>query len=893
MRKAGYREDWISIHGAREHNLKDISLELPLGFLVVVTGLSGSGKSTLAFDLLYAEGQRRFLDSAGTYARQFVQQLPRPDVDRIAGLPPTVGIEQRNSRGGGKSTVGTVTEIHHFLRLLYARLGVQYCPECNVAVGAQTHEQIHDALLDLCRRHGDLGLLAPIVRRRKGIHSALADWARSRGYERLRVDGRMHRTDQPLGLERYREHDIEVEVGTLRRGMSPREIGKLADRTLELGKGVLLAVDEEGGQTLHSTVRVCPRCSCSFDFLDPKDFSYNSSRGWCPSCRGFGERFPQPTRSGRDLDESTEDTWFHWQRGIGEECPDCGGSRLKRLARSVYLFLGRSGISIDAIARMTVDEAAAHFAELRADERDALQSGILRDILPELQERLRFLAEVGLGYLQLGRGVVTLSGGENQRIRLAAQLGSNLSGALYVLDEPTIGLHARDNARLLETLKRLRGRGNSLIVVEHDEDTIRQADYIVDLGPGAGTEGGRVVAAGPLNRLLGSRESPTARCLRSPRRFPLGGKRRAVRPRRARSGKSPWLHLEGARANNLKDLSLSLPLGRLVVISGVSGAGKSTLLRECLLPALERLTGQDAAGADTSGRARISLTGLARIRKEVQGDEPFLGRICEIDQSPIGRTPRSVPATYVGVFTHIRNAYSRLPEARARGFGPGRFSFNGSSGRCPKCLGVGSIRLEMSFLPPAFVPCEICRGSRFSPEVLTIRYRGRNIADVLAMSVAEALDFFEGSAVIRRHLSIMVDAGLGYVRLGQTSPTLSGGEAQRLRLVSRMLGGTSAREREIRAMNIFLLEEPTIGLHTADVHQLLGVLQRLVRMGHSVMVIEHNLDVIAEADWVVDLGPEGGDAGGRVVVQGTPERIARSSRSHTGRALAPFLEANR
>ncbi len=881
------RQDWISIHGAREHNLKDVSLEIPAGALVVVTGLSGSGKSTLAFDLLYAEGQRRFLDSAGTYARQFVSQLPRPQVDRIQGLPPTVGIEQRNSRGGGKSTVGTVTEIHQFLRLLYARLGLQRCPDCQEDVRPQTRDAIVESLLQECGRRGGLFLLAPLARQRKGNHAALARWARTRGYSRLRADGRMHTADASFLLDRYTPHDVEVEIGRVSRGMAAAEVLPLAEKALEAGKGILYALDGRGGETIHSQVRCCPRCERSFDAPDPNDFSYNSSRGWCPSCRGFGEIIPSMGYLSEGMDEAVQDTWFQWEQKSAVPCPDCRGSRLKPMARSVYLSLGGEELSIDALSRMPVEAARERFEALEPPPGDTLEGGILRDILPELRDRLRFLCEVGLGYLQLSRGVVTLSGGENQRIRLAAQLGSSLSGVLYVLDEPTIGLHARDNARLLDAFGRLRANGNSLLVVEHDEDTIRHADYIVDLGPGAGTEGGEVVAAGPLEKLRGCPRSPTARCLEAAPSFPLRGERREVRRRLARSGRSPWLHLEGARANNLRNLSLSLPLGRLVAVTGVSGAGKTTLVRECLLPALER-HGEGAGEDGASGRA--SFTGLGEGCREEDAGRPALGRVFEIDQSPIGRTPRSVPATYVKLFDHVRKAFAGVPEARMRGLDSGHFSFNSRKGRCPRCEGAGSIKLEMPFLPPAFLPCEDCGARRYGAETLSIRYRGRTIAEVLDMSVAEALEFFQGLPPVRRCLEAMADSGLGYIRLGQTSPTLSGGEAQRLRLVARLARGGRPDVRALRSMNLYLLEEPTIGLHTADVHQLLKVLQRLVDQGHSVVVIEHNLDVIAEADWVVDLGPEGGGGGGRIVAQGTPERVAACARSHTGRHLRGFLE---
>ena len=863
-----------------------MSVKIPRESFVVVTGVSGSGKSTLAFDLLYAEGQRRFLDSMSAYARQFVQQLPRPDVDRVDGLPPSVSIEQRNSRGGGKSTVGTVTEIYQFVRLLFARLGVQYCPDCQLGVQPQSRDQMVDRLLDESARRGELRLLAPLIRGRKGFHSTMASWANSHGYSRLRADGVFYSVSEPFKLDRFKEHDVEVEIGTVPIGEGEgHRLQELIDEALTVGKGVFFVLDEKGGETIHSTERACPSCQESFDLLDPKDFSYNSSKGWCPACRGFGEVFYMSEAERGANEDAIEDSWFRWQGGDREVCPECQGGRLNKLARSVFLSWAagvtkvgdQKGVAIDGIAAMTVDDAFEYFEGVRPLGREI---EIVQDILPEIRERLRFLSEVGLGYLQLGRGVTTLSGGENQRIRLAAQLGSNLSGVLYVLDEPTIGLHVRDNDQLLQTLKRLQARGNSLVVVEHDEDTIRAADYVVDLGPGAGIEGGEIVGAAPYKELLKLDGSVTASCLRSEKVFPLRGKRRKVNLKRTDVEGLHWIDLLGAHGNNLKGLDVSIPMNRLVVVSGVSGSGKSTLVRRCLLPALCRLTGQDEATQDSNHR------GEAKISTEVK-----LGRVYEIDQTPIGRTPRSIPATYVGIFDLIRKVFSQLPESRMRGYGPGRFSFNSKAGRCPECEGVGVIKMEMAFMPPAFVHCESCDGTRYASQTLDVRYRGKHIGDVLALSIAEAFDFFESFSSIQRALGALMDTGLGYLRLGQTSPTLSGGEAQRLKLVTHLLGGIKAGggDRLLSKQHIFLLEEPTIGLHIKDVHRLLAVLQRLVDQGHSVIVIEHNLDVIAEADWVIDLGPEGGDGGGRVVVEGTPERVARHRKSHTGCYLGKFL----
>jgi excinuclease ABC subunit A len=896
-------DETIAIHGAREHNLKNLSLGVPRSRFVVVTGVSGSGKSTLAFDLLFAEGQRRFLDSMNVYARQFVEQLSRPDVDLITGIPPTVSIEQRTSRGGGKSTVATVTEVYHFIRLLFARLGTQYCPDCQLPVEAQTRDELGRRLQAESRKRGALLLLAPVVKNRKGFHTDVAEWAASHGYEQIRADGKLRPAAEHLRLDRFREHNVEIVTGTLKPGRavasaprqpkssdSPQE---LIDQTLKLGNGTLLALDDAGQVTIHSTERACPNCGRSFEPLDPKNFSYNSPQGWCPKCRGFGELFylPEVERGARADD--IEESWFSWQEGERELCPECQGSRLNPVARAVRLnllqsassiFTSKSPPTIDAVSHMSVEQASALFNQLKLKDRSAL---IARDIMPEIRERLKFLCEVGLGYMQLGRGVPTLSGGESQRIRLAAQLGSNLSGVLYILDEPTIGLHARDNEQLLTTLDKLKSRGNSVLVVEHDEETMRRADYIIDLGPGAGVHGGEVVAAGTLSELLRHPESVTGKCLRAHKTFPTRGKRRPVSRASARNG-SAWLRLSDATKNNLKNLTVNFPLGRLVTVTGVSGSGKSTLIRECLLPELT-----NALRSRKSSR-RLDMTQHA---SRANSNLPITGfdsiqSVYEVDQSPIGRTPRSIPATYVGFFDEIRKLFAQVPEARLRGYGPGRFSFNSPQGRCPECEGAGTIKLEMNFLPPAFVRCEVCNGTRFNRETLDIEYAGKNVAQVLELSVEEAMDFFASLPRIKRTLQALCDTGLGYLKLGQTSPTLSGGEAQRVKLVTHLLSGFKEPDLFDQGprRNLFILEEPTIGLHMADVQRLVDVLQRLVDAGHSVVVIEHNLDLIAEADWVIDLGPEGGDAGGRIVAQGTPEEIARNKRSHTGQFLRSVLK---
>ena len=925
------RDGAIAIHGAREHNLKNVSLTVPRGRFVVVTGVSGSGKSTLAFDLLFAEGQRRFLDSMNVYARQFVEQLSRPDVDLITGIPPTVSIEQRTSRGGGKSTVATVTEVYHFIRLLFARLGTQFCPDCQVPVEAQTRDELGRRLRHELRERGDLLLLAPVVRNRKGFHTDVAEWAASHGYAEVRADGKFYPTTERLRLDRFREHDVEIVVGVLdarqqgrrlggrassRAQTSPRngargdarppsflEAQQVIDETLKLGQGTLFALDNHKHTTVHSTERACPKCGRSFEALDPKHFSYNSPQGWCPRCRGFGELFYLPDVDRGARAEDIEESWYSWQEGEREICPDCRGARLKPLARAVRLGIAnrqsptanwKTAPTIDAFAQMPVEAASSLFSKLRFTGRAA---AIARDILPEIRERLKFLREVGLGYLQLGRGVPTLSGGEGQRIRLAAQLGSNLSGVLYILDEPTIGLHARDNEQLLAALEKLKARGNSVLVVEHDEATMRRADYIIDLGPGPGVHGGEVVATGTLAELLRHPESVTGKCLRAHRKFPTRGSRRPVNKVQGPKSKvqSPktevsqslltsaatvetrWLTLRGASKNNLKDLTVRFPLGRLVLVTGVSGSGKSTLIRDCLLPALKSSITRHASRSTLHAPA---LTGSDSLQA-----------VYEVDQSPIGRTPRSIPATYVGFFDDIRQLFAQVPEARLRGYSPSRFSFNSAQGRCPECEGAGTIKLEMNFLPPAFVRCEVCGGTRFNRETLDIEYHGKNIASVLELSVEEALDFFASLPKIKRPLQALRDTGLGYLKLGQTSPTLSGGEAQRVKLVSHLLAGLKEPHLldRLPKRNLFILEEPTIGLHMADVQRLVEVLQRLVDAGHSVIVIEHNLDLIAEADWVIDLGPEGGDGGGRIVAEGAPEEIARNKRSHTGRFLRSVL----
>lgn len=885
----------ISIVGAREHNLKNVSVDIPRGKFVVVTGVSGSGKSTLAFDLVFSEGQRRFLDSMSAYARQFVEQMARPDVDLISGIPPTVSIEQRVTRGGGKSTVATVTEVYHYLRLLFARLGVQHCPACDVPVEALSRDEVGKRLLEQLNKRGDLLLLSPVVRNRKGFHSEVAEWAAKRGYAEVRADGKMYSTKKKFKLSRFKEHDVEIAVGVVERGPKklkslPSDAQFLVDEALKIGGGTVYALDNDGVETTHSTERTCPGCDRSFNELEPKMFSYNSSRGWCSECRGFGELFylPEVDRGARA--EAIEESWYSWQEGSRDQCPSCHGARLNEVSRAVKLVGFKStakGIEttprIGEFSNATVEQASDYFSALKVAGRN---KAVAKDVLPEITERLKFLKEVGLGYMQLGRSATTLSGGEAQRIRLAAQLGSNLSGVLYVLDEPTIGLHARDNERLIHALEMLRERGNSLLLVEHDEDTMRHADHIIDLGPGAGVHGGEIVAQGNLTQLKKNKSSITGKFLRTKVEYPSRGERRKVKPlfnAKGRKLKSAlpdeWMTLSGATLHNLKQPTVGIPLNRFVTVTGVSGSGKSTLIRECLLPLI---AAQVKKEAETPSAEVGTLDGWKPVHA-----------VYEVDQSPIGRTPRSVPATYVGFFDDIRKIFSQLPEARMRGYAPGRFSFNSKLGRCQECEGSGSIKLEMNFLPPAFVTCETCEGKRFNQETLDIELSGKNITEVLDMSVTEACEFFSSFPRIKRALEALSDTGLGYVRLGQSSPTLSGGEAQRLKLVTHLLGGLkNAPEKATRPHQhkLFILEEPTIGLHMSDVARLVDVIQRLVDGGHSVVVIEHNMDLIAESDWLIDLGPEGGQAGGSIVVEGTPEQVATCKKSYTGVFLQKHME---
>ncbi|HSB71281.1 MAG TPA: excinuclease ABC subunit UvrA [Candidatus Methylomirabilis sp.] len=861
----------IRVHHAREHNLKNIDVSIPRERFTVITGVSGSGKSTLAFDILFAEGQRRYLESLNAYARQFVQPVSRPDLDAIFGIPPTVAIEQRTSRGGRKSTVATQTEIYHFLRLLFVKLGVQSCPGCGIPIQAQTVDAILARLLRE-QRGKRIRLLAPLVKARKGYYTDLAKWALARGVSHLRVDGVMTSTAEWPRLPRFHEHDIELPVGEIRVG--PRAEGELRSlllRAIGLGKGTVQVASGENGhacrasEPVFSTRRACARCGRSFAELDPRLFSFNSKHGWCPRCYGTGLVLP-----GFDAEQTGEEIWWTgWWEGPERPCPACQGKRLNPEAMAVR-FAGRT---IAELTGLSIEAAGGFFRSLRLRGREA---AIARDILPEIRTRLAFLQQVGLGYLTLDRSAPTLSGGEAQRLRLASQLGSNLRGVCYILDEPTIGLHPHDHGKLLDTLERLEAKGNTVVVVEHDEATIRRAEHIVDLGPGAGLHGGRIVAEGTPAELVRNPESVTGRYLRSPLRHPLA-------ERRPRRRSEPALTIRGARLHNLKNLDVAIPLGKLVCVTGVSGSGKSTLLREVLHDNLRRLL------------ARPARAGLAGCR-EIQGWQG-IGRVLEVDQTPIGKTPRSCPATYVGFWDDIRRLYAAMPEARLRGYGPGRFSFNVTGGRCDACEGQGVKTIEMSFLPDVAVTCDVCGGKRFAPETLAVHYKDRSIAEVLAMNVEEAVEFFAIHGRVQHALRLLQDVGLGYLTLGQRSPTLSGGEAQRIKLVTELAKTRTPVPVAVRPRvwgaghSLYLLDEPTIGLHMADVEKLVRVLHRLVDAGNTVVIIEHNLDIIAEADWVIDLGPEGGDRGGRIVAQGPPEEIARVRTGfHTGRALAGFLK---
>jgi excinuclease ABC subunit A len=868
----------IFVRHAREHNLKGIDVSIPRDKFTVVTGVSGSGKSTLAFDILFAEGQRRYLESLNAYARQFVQPASKPDVDAIFGIPPTVAIEQRTSRGGSKSTVATQTEIHHFLRLLFMKLGTQFCPACDVPIEPQSVEAI---VARIMREHrGEkVALLAPLVVNRKGFYTDLAKWALGKAVSHLRVDGEYLPTKGWPRLDRFREHTIELPVAELvAMPENERQLRAGVEAAIELGKGVVHVCCGGWGQgevQIFSTKRACPSCGRSFPEIDPRLFSYNSKHGWCPSCFGTGVKLEgvdwDEERARTGTEDHVLDSWVEWLE-LDEACPACAGKRLNPEALAVRY----RGQSIAGMSAQPISQAHRFFEGLALEGRER---EIARDILAELIARLGFLEQVGLGYLSLDRGAPTLSGGEAQRIRLAAQLGSNLRGVCYILDEPTIGLHPRDNRVLLDTLARLGAKGNTLVVVEHDEDTIRQAEHVIDLGPGAGRLGGEIVAQGTAEELERNPHSLTGYFLRNPLQHPL-------QPRRPVGKSATAVEVVGARLHNLAGINVRFPLGRLSVVTGVSGSGKSTLARDVLHENLHALVA--AARDRKSAPATFGC-------KAIRGWESVT-RVLEVDQTPIGKTPRSCPATYVGFFDAIRKLFADTQEARIRGYTASRFSFNTAGGRCDGCDGQGIRTIEMSFLPDVKVLCEVCNGARFNAETLAVHLRGKSIGEVLAMSVDEAVDFFVNHPSIHHCLRLLQDVGLGYLTLGQQSPTLSGGEAQRIKLETELAKVRGAKgplpgAARVSAHTLYVLDEPTVGLHMADVEKLIRVLHRLVDAGNTVVLIEHNLDIIAEADWIIDLGPEGGDAGGRVVMAAPPEEfVARDAKGHTAKALREFLK---
>ena len=945
--------DFLIIRGAREHNLKGVDLDLPRDTMIVFTGLSGSGKSSLAFDTIFAEGQRRYVESLSSYARQFLGQMDKPDVELIEGLSPAVSIDQKSTSRNPRSTVGTVTEVYDYLRLLYSRAGIQYCPVCDAVISSQTPQQIVDQVRSL-PEGTRFQVLAPVVRGRKGEYSELFGELRGRGFNRVRVDGAVERLDTPPALNKRLKHDIEVIVDRLvvREGIRQR-LTDSVETALGLAEGLViieqvdLPDDDPERERRYSEKRACPNeHPLALDEMEPRTFSFNAPYGACPACTGIGTRLevdPElvvpdeeltlaegavapwsshqkyftrqlealgkelsfdvdtpwralPARAreailrGKDYEvkvtyrnrwgreriystgfegvldyvmrkhDETESDWSRerYQAYMREiPCPVCDGARLKPEVLAVRV----GGLSIAQLCELPISEARDFLADLNLTGQAAQIAG---SVLTEINARLGFLVDVGLDYLSLARGAATLSGGEAQRIRLATQIGSGLVGVLYVLDEPSIGLHQRDNTRLIETLQRLRDLGNTLIVVEHDEDTIRSADWIVDIGPGAGELGGEVVYSGDVAGLTGAEGSITGDYLARRREIEIPATRR-------KRDKNREVTVVGARENNLKDVTVSFPLGVLTAVTGVSGSGKSSLVNSILYQVL----------ANRLNRAR----GVPGRHKTVRGVE-HLDKVVHVDQSPIGRTPRSNPATYTGVWDHIRKIFAAVPESKVRGYGPGRFSFNVKGGRCESCKGDGTLKIEMNFLPDVYVPCEVCHGARYNRETLEIRYKDKTVADVLDMTIHQAADFFSASSVISRHLNTLVEVGLGYVRLGQSATTLSGGEAQRVKLATEL-------QRRSTGRTIYVLDEPTTGLHFEDIRKLLGVLQGLVDKGNSVVVIEHNLDVIANSDWVIDMGPEGGKGGGTVVVAGTPEKVAATESSYTGRFLAPMLEAAR
>ncbi|MBT8226609.1 MAG: excinuclease ABC subunit UvrA [Dactylosporangium sp.] len=943
--------DRLLIRGAREHNLRDVNLDLPRDAMIVFTGLSGSGKSSLAFDTIFAEGQRRYVESLSSYARQFLGQMDKPDVDFIEGLSPAVSIDQKATSRNPRSTVGTITEVYDYLRLLYARVGKPHCPHCGRPISRQTPQQIVDRVLAMAAGTR-FQVLAPVVRARKGEYVDLFAELQSKGYARVRVDGTVHALSEPPKLKKQEKHTIEVVVDRLT--VKPTAKQRLTDSVetaLRLAGGIVildfidLPEGDEHRERTFSEHLACSHCDLSFEAMEPRSFSFNSPFGACPECTGIGTKkevdseliVPDPERSlvggalapwssgqtyeyyvqlltalaekmhfsldvpwralpsgvqktilygaenqvhvryrnkyGRERSYYSEfeglvpwikrrhaDTESNYSREKYEgfmrdtPCASCAGSRLKPEVLAVTL----GGRSIADVCALSIGQCSEFLGAMELTDR---QRFIAERVLKEINARLRFLVDVGLDYLSLDRAAGTLSGGEAQRIRLATQIGSGLVGVLYVLDEPSIGLHQRDNHRLIDTLVRLRGLGNTLIVVEHDEDTIRAADWIVDIGPGAGEHGGRIVHSGPVKELYDHPESITGAYLSGSRSIPTPATRRPQT-----SGRELKVH--GAREHNLRNLTIGFPLGQFIAVTGVSGSGKSTLINDILYAVLAN----QVNGARLVPGRHTRVTGLEHVDKVVG-----------VDQSPIGRTPRSNPATYTGVFDHVRRLFAETPESKVRGYGPGRFSFNVKGGRCEACAGDGTIKIEMNFLPDVYVPCEICKGARYNRETLEVHYKGRTVAEVLDMPIEEAEAFFSAIPPIHRHLKTLVDVGLGYVRLGQSAPTLSGGEAQRVKLASELQKRSTGR-------TVYVLDEPTTGLHFEDIRKLLGVLHSLVDRGNTVIVIEHNLDVVKTADWIIDMGPGGGHRGGAVVAAGTPEKIVQVAESHTGDFLRRVLD---
>ena len=936
--------DKIVIHGAREHNLKNIDLEIPRDKLIIFTGLSGSGKSSLAFDTIYADGQRRYMESLSSYARQFLGMMEKPDVDEISGLSPAISIDQKTTSKNPRSTVGTVTEIYDYLRLLYARIGIPHCPVCGREIRQQTVDQMVDKVMELPQRT-KIQILAPIVRGKKGTHQKEFERAKKSGYVRVRVDGNLYDLSEEITLEKNKKHNIEIVVDRLvvREDMQSRLSDSL-ETAIGLTGGLVIVDVVDGEEMMFSQNYSCPEHNISIEELNPRMFSFNNPFGACEKCTGLGTFMsidpdlviPDKSKSVREgaikasgwyyaeggiaqmyyqslsehyhfsldtpirelpkeiveillygtkgekikmvrdtqdikstyytefegvannLERRFRETSSNWMREEittwmnAVDCPSCHGDRLKKESLSVLV----GGLNISQLCKMSVAAMLDFFEQLKLTEKE---EQISRQVIKEIRSRLEFLRNVGLDYLTLSRASATLSGGESQRIRLATQIGSSLMGVLYILDEPSIGLHQRDNDKLIDTLRHLRDLGNTVIVVEHDEDTMYASDYIVDIGPGAGVHGGEVVCAGPIEQIKACEQSITGQYLSGRKKIPV--------PEQRRSGNGKLLTVRGAAQNNLKNINVSIPLGTFTAVTGVSGSGKSSLINEILYKGL--------ASALNNAKSRPGK------HREIVGMEE-LDKVIEISQSPIGRTPRSNPATYTGVFTDIRQLFAQTAEAKARGYDSGRFSFNVKGGRCEACEGDGILQIEMHFLPDIYVPCEVCKGKRYNRETLEVKYKGKNISDVLEMTAEEAYLFFENIPKIARKIKTLCDVGLGYVKLGQSATTLSGGEAQRVKLATELSKRATGR-------TIYILDEPTTGLHSADVHKLIEVLQTLVDSGNTVVVIEHNLDVIKTADYLIDLGPEGGDRGGEIVVCGTPEQVAACERSYTGQYLKKYL----